>query len=449
LQAASKRAVAESWRSAPRDRRGASIVAALSELAAEVQKQRTVTSVLETAGQGILRLGMRLYAFQVSGDDLVLHYLATARSRLAAIEGRIGRPLKGLRAPIAALPLASEVVRDRRILHRADLDLFHSFMREATRFDPAELDATPSTAGINNGVLAPLFVREQPWGLVGVASPTLCGDDADAVALFATHVGSALEVAESIETLERTNRELAACYADLAEAQADLIERERLSTLGELATAVAQEIRGPLCVLFNSIGGLRDIVAAGAPASRLADAATFAAMAGEEAQRLQAIVSDLLERGRPQPPEMRVGSLVPVLDSVASATAPDGRVHVHIANDLPELELDPLFMQQALLNLVLNGLQAIAKDGTVTVRASAEKVDGRSLVRVDVSDDGLGIPADVRASIFEPFFTTKPSATGLGLSVVKRVVDAHGGELAVESGPRGTTFRVMLPAACS
>jgi signal transduction histidine kinase len=413
-----------------------------------VQKRRTVSEVLETAGRGILRLGMRLYAFELSGDDLVLRYLATARSRVVAIEHRIGRPLRGLRAPFAAIPLAHDVVRGRRIVHRDDLDVFHSFMRLSTGFDPVTLDASPDTAGINKGLLAPLFVREEPWGLLGVVSSTLTRDDANAVALFATHVGSALEVAESIETLERTNRELTACYAELARAQKDLIERERLAALGELAAVVAHEVRNPLCVLFNSIGGIRDFLRAGAPEAKFRDAEMLAEMADEEATHLNRVVSDLLDFARPHPPSLRVGSLVPVLEGVATATAPDGRVCVELPPDLPPVQIDAVFMQQAILNLVLNGLQSIAKDGTVTVRASVDESDDSSThVRVDVIDDGKGIPADVRATIFEPFFTTKPSGTGLGLAVVKRIVESHGGTLAVESCATGTTFTVRLPAA--
>lgn len=425
----------------------ATTIAALSELAAEVQKKRTVCGVLETAGQGILRLGMRLYAFEVSGDDLVLRYLATARSRVMAIEEKIGRPLRGLRAPLASIPLASDVVRGRRILHREDLDVFHSFMRESMGFDLSTLDGAPAAAGINNGVLAPIFVREQSWGLLGVVSSMLTREDAAAVALFATHVGSALEVAETIEALERTNRELATCYADLARAQKGLVERERLAALGELAAVVAHEVRNPLCVLFNSIGGLREFLRAGAQESKIRDAEIFATMAAEEANHLNCIVTDLLEFARPHPPELRDGSLVPVLEGVAAATAPDGRVRVEVEADLPSVQIDPVFMQRALLNLVLNALQATGKDGTVRLRASAETTETGPLVRIDVVDDGMGIPADVRASIFEPFFTTKPSGTGLGLAVVKRIVDSHGGELLVTSSPSGTTFTVRLPAA--
>ena len=430
-----------------RSRDTVSIIAALSELAAEVQRRRTVSEVIETAGQGILRLGMRLYAFEVSGDELVLRHLATARSRLVAIESHIGRPLRGLRAPLAGIPLASDVVRGRRIIHRDDLDVFHSFLRQATDFEPSTLDASPDTAGINNGVLAPIFVREQVWGLLGVVSATLTRADSDAIALFATHVGSAIEVAESIEALERTNRELAVCNAELARAQADLVERERMAALGELAAVVAHEVRNPLCVVINAIGSLRDFLRAGTPAAKLADAEAFAAMASEEAGQLNRIVADLLEFARPRPPTLAVASLVPVLENLRAATAPDGRVTVEIEGDLPPVQLDAIFLQQALLNLVLNGLQAISKSGSVTIRASRVHDGDVAFVCIDVADDGRGIPANVRDSIFEPFFTTKPSGTGLGLAVVKRVVDAHGGELAVDSSEAGTRFRVMLPAA--
>jgi signal transduction histidine kinase len=422
-------------------------IAALSELAAEVQKSRTVNAVLETAGQGVLRLGMRLYAFELQEGDLVLRYLATARSRLEAIEERIGRSLRGLRVPLAEIPLAREVVRRGCILHREDLDVFHSFLRRSTAFDPATLDATPETAGISNGVLAPLFVREEAWGVLGVVSPTLTRDDAAAVALFATHVGSALEVALSIEALEHSNRELARCNADLGRAQRNLVERERAAAIGELASIVAHEVRNPLCVLINAVGGLRDFVRAGAPPSKCENAAAFASMAAEEADHLNRIVSDLLEFARPHPPDLRVGSLVPVLEGVAAATVLDGRVRVEIPADLPPVQIDALFMQRALVNLVLNGLQATPKDGTVELRASQEQSGGATFVRVDVIDDGLGIPADVRASIFEPFFTTKSSGTGLGLAVVKRIVDCHGGELIVESSAKGSVFTVRLPAA--
>jgi len=95
---------------------------------------------------------------------------------------------------------------------------------------------------------------------------------------------------------------------------------------------------------------------------------------------------------------------------------------------------------------VLNGLQAMSQGGVLTVRASTERRGDRSVARVDVIDEGSGIAPDVVAYVFQPFFTTKASGTGLGLAVVKSIVDAHHGELSVDSRlGQGTTFTVRLP----
>jgi signal transduction histidine kinase len=412
------------------------VIAGLSALAAEVQKQRTAAAIMQTAGEGIVALGMRLCVFEIVGSDLVLRHLATTPTRHRAIERRIGRPLVGLSAPVADLEHVRDVVMQRRIVHRDDLELFHSLVRTATGFDPATLDVSPETRGINNGVLAPIIVRGEPWGLLGLASRMLTREDAHAVALFATQVGSALEVVATIAALEHSNREL-------ARTQRDLVERERLAALGKLAAVVAHEVRNPLCVLFSAIGGLREYLAGGAPLARRADAEVFASIAAEEAARLNRIVSDLLDFARPHTPQLRIGPLLPVLEGVAAAT-PDQRIRLDVADELPPVEIDELFMRQAVLNLVLNGLQAIGKDGTITLRARSEE---RSAVCIDVIDDGPGIPDDVRESIFKPFFTTKATGTGLGLAVVKQIIDAHGGDVAVVSSPRGTTFTVRLRAA--
>src|SRR5262245_57174606 len=111
---------------APRRRpeRSISLVAALSEIAARVQRGRTTDAVLEAAGNGTLNLGMRLGAFQVSDSALVLRYIATAPRRLAAIERRIGRPLRGLEAPLADWEIVREVIGGRRTIYFDDLNLF-------------------------------------------------------------------------------------------------------------------------------------------------------------------------------------------------------------------------------------------------------------------------------------------------------------------------------------
>jgi signal transduction histidine kinase len=391
-----------------------SLVAALSELAAEVQRGRTTDAVLDTAGRGVLSLGMRLVAFELCGRDLVLRHLSTSASRVEAIERRIGRELRGMRAPIADRECVRSVISERRILYRPDLDLFDSFLRHiAPCVDPAELDAIPETAGIANGILAPIYVRDEPWGILSVVSNALGRDDADAVSLFATHVGSALEAAE----YER-----------------ELVKRERLAALGELAAVVAHEVRNPLHVLFGSIAQIRANLR---KPEKVDENEKLLGIAAEEADHLNRVVTDLLDFARPNEPRIVMCSVDEVVRDAVNAAGVI--VDVEIEDDLPLVPLDPQHMRRALLNLVLNAREATA--GSLVVRA---RRDARA-VRIDVVDDGPGIPDDVRESIFEPFFTTKATGTGLGLAVVKRIVDAHHGSIAITSGASGTTFSIVLP----
>src|SRR5262249_8630521 len=129
----------------PRTGNDRSLVAALSELAARVQRGRTTDAVLEIAGAGTLALGMRLGAFQITDRALVLPYIATAPRRLAALERRIGRPLRGLEAPLADWTLVREVIERRRTIHLDDLNLFRRFLRQSAGFDASELDRRPDT----------------------------------------------------------------------------------------------------------------------------------------------------------------------------------------------------------------------------------------------------------------------------------------------------------------
>src|SRR5213078_2005951 len=140
---------------------------------------------------------------------------------------------------------------------------------------------------------------------------------ADAVALFATHVGSALEVAESMEALAR--------------AQAELVARERLAALGELAAVVAHEIRNPLAALFNSLGSLRRLLADRNRAE--GEAELLLSIANEEATRLNGIVSDLLDFARPSVPSLQPGPIAEVIE--AAVRAVDAVVDLDIEPDLP------------------------------------------------------------------------------------------------------------------
>jgi PAS domain S-box-containing protein len=240
----------------------------------------------------------------------------------------------------------------------------------------------------------------------------------------------------------RLYADLSTSYAQLARAQRQLIEQERLAALGELAAVVAHEVRNPLGVIFNSLGSLRRLLRPEGDARMLLD------IVGEEADRLNRIVGDLLDFSRPVTPVLRPEPLDQVVDDAVAAALAGAHGGVEVrrepAPDLPAVPMDARLVRQAVLNVAANAVQAMPRGGRLTVRMRRDPVG----VLVELEDSGPGIPDDVRPRIFEPFFTTKASGTGLGLAVVKRIVHGHGGEVSVESPPgRGTVVQLRFPVA--
>jgi signal transduction histidine kinase len=247
----------------------------------------------------------------------------------------------------------------------------------------------------------------------------------------------------------RIHADLRRSYEALRQAQADVVSNERLAALGELSAVIAHEVRNPLAVIFNSLGTLRKLPAPSGDAKILLD------IVGEEADRLNRIVRDLLDFVRPYTCHPREAILADLVHSaVAGARRSISAAAVTIDTDLvppsSEVIVDPTMVQQALINLIVNAIQATPAGGTVRVRTSfvdgASAEEGRREIRFEVSDEGAGIdPADA-ARIFQPFFTTKPTGTGLGLAVVRRIADAVGGRVDVRRrAPCGSVFTFTVP----
>jgi PAS domain S-box-containing protein len=246
---------------------------------------------------------------------------------------------------------------------------------------------------------------------------------------------------------DRLFEDLRRSLDDLRRTQQELVQRERLAAVGQAAAVVSHEIRNPLGVMANALSGLRKKPSADPEVESLL------AILVEEVNRLDRIVGDLLDFARPMSPTMNPQSIEWLLEDALKAAAwaqPDpARVQVERRIDagLPPAEIDGRLVRQALLNLLVNALQAMPRGGTLEVGAALEERAGRRWIRVDVADSGPGIPAEVLPRVFEPFFTTRASGTGLGLAVVKRVVDGHGGSIEVQTVEgRGTRFVVLLAA---
>ncbi len=244
--------------------------------------------------------------------------------------------------------------------------------------------------------------------------------------------------------------ELAASFTRMSErlerAQDDLVEATRLALVGEMAAGVAHEVRTPLSVLRSSTQMLHRALPAGAE-----HADELARLMLDEIDRLERLVAGLLELARPRPRERVATALPEMLDRVADlAAAQADRAGVEIVRayagvDAPVL-CDPDQIRQVALNLVVNALQHARAGGRVEIRGVV--AEGR--IGFEVADDGPGIDSANRDRVFLPFFTTRSGGTGLGLALVKAIVEAHRGRVTLESRPgEGAVFRVLLPSAAA
>ena len=238
---------------------------------------------------------------------------------------------------------------------------------------------------------------------------------------------------------------------------------EHLATLGELAAGLAHEIRNPLA----GIAGVVDIIGRDLPEK--SPARSVLKEVKREVMRVNRIITDLLETARPKPAEYRPADLNSTAEHAVifarqQALSKPVKVELHKDEGMPPVEHDPNQIQQVLLNLVLNAIQAMegaeagadagAEGGAgaeagARVRPAQVVVDvGQrdGLAVVSVSDTGKGIKPEHLPNIFRPFYTTKGSGTGLALSLARRIVEDHGGKITVRSEVgRGSTFEVMLP----
>ncbi|WP_426756490.1 ATP-binding protein [Myxococcus sp. Y35] len=288
-------------------------------------------------------------------------------------------------------------------------------------------------------LVLPLVVHERPMGVMMAVETRrprrFTSAEVERASAIANQLALAREGARLVEDLQ-------ASYVELARTQAQLVRRERLAALGELSAVVAHEVRNPLGAIFNSVATIRRIVGPDSAAVPLLD------IVGEESDRLNRIVADLLTFARPPAPHPYAVPLSPLVEDAvrgALAEAPGQvRVEMDLADDVPSVTVDERMMRQAFLNLAINAVQAMPQGGVL--RASVRRAPGTPEVEVQFADSGPGISPDVRARIFEPFFTTKAKGTGLGLAVVKRIIESHQGRVDMESQPgQGTTFRLYLP----
>ena len=247
------------------------------------------------------------------------------------------------------------------------------------------------------------------------------------------------------EKIRKLNEELEAKVKhrtqQLLNAQDELVRKEKLAVLGQVAGSVGHELRNPLGVMSNAVYFLQTVLVDADDSVKEYLNIIKSEIAGSER-----IVSDLLDSVRTKPPQPEaVGVAELIGQTLGKCSVPASvSVKLDIPATLPPLRVDALQIHQVLRNLISNGVEAMPQGGTLEIGAVENKPDGT--VTVSVRDSGIGMTPEQMGKLFQPLFTTKARGIGLGLVVVKNLTQANGGKVEVQSAPgTGATFSITLP----
>jgi signal transduction histidine kinase len=259
------------------------------------------------------------------------------------------------------------------------------------------------------------------------------------------------ELSDSLEAVRQENKRR-------IEAIEQLRHTERLSTLGRLSAGMAHEFGTPL----NVIHGRSKLIRSG---KLDPDEVTASArIIGEQAEKITKIMQNLLDFARRRKPNRSLQDMTAVVQQVIEMlahTADKAKIHFEVIKhgDIPLIFFDPLQIQQVMTNLIINGIQAMADGGRMTIELEVirklppqREKRREEYLAIRIKDEGRGIPSENIVQIFEPFFTTKEvgTGTGLGLSIAYGIIQEHNGFIEVESTPeKGTCFTVCLPVEVS
>jgi PAS domain S-box-containing protein len=277
--------------------------------------------------------------------------------------------------------------------------------------------------GFTRGAWAPAIVRDQVRFVVGAVGRDLMQHDFAAVQLFAAQLSAT---------------------AQMAELTAEMGQQHKLAALGQMSGLLAHEVRNPLAVMFQAYRQIRRRVGDKAEIGELMD------IVEEEAKRLNNLVDDLVHFAGPIRPRVQEVSLPQIVNwamegLVADADFPGDRIELHVdmPSELPPVLADPALLRQAISHLVANACAHVRRGGNVWITATEDPYDR---VHLKVVNDGEPLPPDVAFRVFEPFFTTKAKGTGLGLAVVRRLIEDQKGKVSLDRTDEGVSFSVWLPS---
>jgi signal transduction histidine kinase len=255
---------------------------------------------------------------------------------------------------------------------------------------------------------------------------------------------------ESRERFKRLADEVGNAYENLRNTQEKLIESEELASIGRFAAIISHEIRNPLGAIKNAVGVFKNRLRCSTKDSELLD------IIEKEINRLNKIISDFLEFSRPTQLSKSLTSLHATIEVALSLLIPAGqedsmvRVEKDFDEYMPRFYMDRDALKQVFWNIFMNCLQAMPEGGKLTVKTFyREQIINNKRYReasIVITDTGLGISEEALTQVFQPFFTTKTRGSGLGLSVVQRIIRYHGGNIFISSSEgKGTAVEINLP----
>lgn len=245
------------------------------------------------------------------------------------------------------------------------------------------------------------------------------------------------------ERAEKNAEQKRQAYEELQATFQQLLQAEKLASLGELSAGIVHEVRNPLASIKGAIEILEDELDPDSPRAEFAD------LARKEIDRLDRLVGEFLRFARPAEPSKTFSDPNAVIESVTAlienqAVSQSVTVVKDLQNDIPSVLVDPEQIKQVILNLAINGMQAMdhadGTDKTLTFRTMER--DGNCVIEVE--DSGPGVDPRNLSKIFDPFFTTKDKGIGLGLSIAHKIVAQHKGKLIAENTSRGAVFALIL-----
>jgi signal transduction histidine kinase/putative methionine-R-sulfoxide reductase with GAF domain len=377
------------------------------------------------------------------GFDRARLYLVNEKRHILECKMAVGLEVEKIRG--IELPLNP----DASIVSRSVIDKKPYIIPDAMN-DPRVNPLLKEKFNLHSLVVIPLLAREKALGAIAAdhiePGRRLTQEMLDSVMAFSQQAGLAIQNASMYQELKNFSRQMEEriqkTTADLRKTEAQLIRSEKLAALGQLAAGIAHEIRNPLTSISILIHSMRERISP--DDSEQEDLKVIE----EEIHRINEIVDRFLRFAKPALPFFERTEVLSIFEEILQLLRSQAeKQHIVVRKEfqaLPMILMDREQMKQAMLNLLLNAIQAMPEGGRLTL--SGRNSEDGQWVQLTLEDTGMGIPSEDLNKLFDPFFSTKEGGIGLGLSITHRIIDQHHGKIEVESAAgKGTLFTVWLP----